>query len=175
MVSLAFWRRCSRDSHSSCRIMSVGELMLWYRLNTNRAARRWTFSMLLVYFIIEYGSHTGEQYSSMGLTSPLYAVSLTCVVLILRFLWRNASCLFALSQVLLMWAAQVRSPESSTPRYVAFSTLSNIWLCRVYGYSIFLCFLVMAMVLHLAALKDIHHLFSQFSRLSRSSCKMVQS
>ena len=36
--------------------------------------------MLLVYFITEYGSHTGEQYSSMGLTSPLYAVSLTCVV-----------------------------------------------------------------------------------------------
>ena len=58
--------------------------------------------MLLVYFIIEYGSHTGEQCSSMGLISPLYAVSLTCVVFILRFLRRNASCLFALSQVLLM-------------------------------------------------------------------------
>ena len=100
--------------------MSVGEVMLWYRLKTNWAAQRWTFSMLFVYFFIVYGSHTGEQYCSMdkeftrqgvynpckllgmGLTSPLYAVSLTCVVLILRFLRRNASCLFALSEVLLM-------------------------------------------------------------------------
>ena len=36
--------------------MSVGELILWYRLNTNWAARRWTFSMLFVYFFIGYGS-----------------------------------------------------------------------------------------------------------------------
>ena len=48
--------------------------MLWYRLNMNQAARRWTFSMLFVYFFIGYKSYTGEQYSSMGRTSPLYAV-----------------------------------------------------------------------------------------------------
>ena len=52
---------------------------------------------------MQYGSHTGEQYSSMGLTSPLYAVSFTWVRLIGRFLRRKAIILLALWHVLFMW------------------------------------------------------------------------
>ena len=56
----------------SCRIMSVGELILWYRLNTNRAARRWTFSMLLVYFYyrVRVPHWRAVGYSSMASLIP---------------------------------------------------------------------------------------------------------
>ena len=74
--------------------------MLWYLRETKSAARRWTIFTLCVYFLMRYGSHTGEQYSSMGLTSPLYAVSFTWVRLIGRFLRRKANCLLALWHVL---------------------------------------------------------------------------
>ena len=108
LSSLAFHLRCSNDSHCSLRSISVTELVLWYLRETKRAARRWTISTLCVYFLMRYGSHTGEQYSSMGLTSPLYAVSFTWVRLIGRFLRRKANCLLALWHVLFMWFAQVR-------------------------------------------------------------------
>ena len=38
----------------------------------------------------------------------------------------NDSCLLAFAAVLLMWFAQVRSEESSNPRYVALLTLSSV-------------------------------------------------
>jgi hypothetical protein len=42
-----------------------------------------------------YGSHTEQAYSSDGPTEDLYACSLTVVELMLMFLWRNPSVLFA--------------------------------------------------------------------------------
>ena len=84
---------------------------------------------LVVVFLV-MGSHT-EQYSRTGLTSPLYAVSLTLTLLIGMLRHINASCLLAFWVVLLICLLQVRFAESSTPRYVALSTFSRASLCNL--------------------------------------------
>ena len=158
---------------------SLASSLLWNLLQTKRAALRWTFSYVRDIFLdICKGPHTGEQYSRMGLTSPLYAVSLTWVVFIRRFLRRNATCLLALSQVLLMWLAQLRSLESWTPSIGGLIySLQSLVVQFILVQYLNLCFLVMAILLHFAALNDMHHCFSQTSPwLSlTSSCKMAQS
>jgi hypothetical protein len=70
-----------------------------------------------VMFSLVYGSHTEQAYSSDGPTEDLYACSLTVVELILMFLWRNPSVLFAFVVILFIWLSHLRYDCIVTPRY----------------------------------------------------------
>ena len=76
----------------------------------------------------------------------------------------------------LMWAAQMRSNNSSMPRLyalcsmprqVAQLTRSSMWLWREYSWRSFFCFLDTEMVLHLPGLNNMHQQSSHISRLFR--------
>ena len=97
--------RCSKDSHPSESSMRFTLEVLWYRFSTNRAARLWTASNLLMLFWV-YGSHTDEAYSSMGVTKALYALSFMALELIFRLRRRKPSFLLALFATLLMWLSR---------------------------------------------------------------------
>jgi len=68
-----------------------------------------------------YGSHTEHTYSNDGRTKDLYACSLTLVELMLMFLRRNPSVLFAFVLILFIWLSHLRSDCIVTPRYFALS------------------------------------------------------
>ena len=83
-------------------------------------------------FSLVYGSHTEQAYSSDGRTKDLYACSLTLVELMLMFLRRNPSVLFASVVMLFIWLSHLRSDCIVTPRYFALSACSSWCPCRVY-------------------------------------------
>jgi hypothetical protein len=66
--------------------------------------------------ILVYGFHTEQAYSSENRTRDLYARSLTVVELMLMFLWRNPSVLFAFVEMLFIWLSHVRFDCIVTPR-----------------------------------------------------------
>ena len=79
------------------------------------------------------GPHTVEQYSIVGLTIVLYAFSFSDWSLVLMFLRRNPSFLFALEAVFPMCSFHVMSFVMVIPRYSAEATSSRTCPCRVYG------------------------------------------
>jgi hypothetical protein len=120
-------------------------------------------------FSLVYGSHTEQAYSSDGRTRNLYACSLTVVELMLMFLRRNPSVLFAFVVILFIWLSHLRSDCIVTPSYLALSTYSS-WCpctCRVYEYFIDVFFRVMESTLHLSGWKNIFHFCSHMLSLSR--------
>ena len=110
-------------------------------------------------FSLVYGSHTEQAYSSDGRTRDLHACSLTVVELMLMFLRRNPSVLFAFVVILLIWLSHLRSDCIVPPRYLALSACSSWCSCRVYGYCIGVSFRVMDSTLHLSGWKAIFHFF----------------
>ena len=77
-------------------------------LQTYLAPLRCTISRVCMSFCV-YGSHTVDAYSTIGLTSELYAFCFVVVDPMFRFLRRNPSVLLALLHMLLMWFVQRRS------------------------------------------------------------------
>ena len=63
----------------------------------------------VVYYPVEYtlyfvwGFHTAVAYSSCGLTSVLYAISLTPAFLVFMFLWMKPKVILALPVALSIW------------------------------------------------------------------------
>jgi hypothetical protein len=84
-------------------------------------------------------------------------VLLTVVELILMFLRRNPSVLFAFVVMLFIWlpVSHLRSDCIVTPRYLALSACSSWCPCRVYEYFIGVLFHVMDSTLHLSGWKTI--------------------
>ena len=125
--------------------------------------------------ILVYGSHTEQAYSSENRTRDLYARSLTVVELMLMFLWRNPSVLFAFVEMLFIWLSHVRFDCIVTPRYLALSACSSWCPRRVYEYFIGVLFRVMDSTLHLSGWKAIFRFCSHMLCLSRSFWSVVQS
>ena len=77
-TDLAFARLCSSDSHFKLEIIDVTApgSRSWKLFETNRAALRCTESSWDIWFLLN-GSHTALAYSMDGLTSVVYAASLT--------------------------------------------------------------------------------------------------
>ena len=65
-----------------------------------------------------------DAYSNRGLTNAWYAVVLTFLEEILRFLWRKLSVPLALVLVCLVWVFQRASDVKFTPRYFTEVTVS---------------------------------------------------
>jgi len=115
-------------------------------------------------FSLVIGSHTEQAYSSDGRTRDLYACSLTVVELMLMFLRRNPSVLFAFVVILFIWLSHLRSDCIVTPRYLALSACSSWCPCRVHEYFIGVLFHVMDSTLHLSGWKTIFHFCSPFAK-----------
>ena len=77
------------------------------------------------------GSHTVLQYQSLGRTRDLYALSLTLLELILRFLFSKPSIWFALEVTELICAFHLRSWLIFTPKYLICGTEERVWPWRV--------------------------------------------
>ena len=88
--------------------MSLTELVLWNRLVTYLAARRWTISNWWIWDWW-WGSHMQLLYSNLGLTSDWYARSLILGEATLRFRLRKLSCRDALAVMLSICLFHLRS------------------------------------------------------------------
>ena len=75
-------------------MMELTQDVWWCLFVTHLAARCWTFSIVFMLFA-ERGSQTVAEYSRIGRTKALYAVSLVFLFPIFRFLLRKPSVLFA--------------------------------------------------------------------------------
>ena len=87
-------------------MMELTQDVWWCIFVTHLAARRWTFSIVFMLFA-ECGSQTVAEYSRIGRTKALYAVSFVFLFPIFRFLLRKPSVLFAL---LVIYGVYVESP-----------------------------------------------------------------
>ena len=114
----------------------------------------WTISRICMSFCV-YGSHTVDAYSTIGLTSELYAFCFVVVDPKFRFLRRNPSVLLALPHMLLMWLVQRRSDVMRRPRYFALFTDFRVWPCSLYSNLMGLAFLLMVSTLHLSGWNSI--------------------
>ena len=120
MLSLAsFLLRCRVFHFSVSSMVSTLDLFPCL-LQTYLAPLRWTISRVCMSFCV-YRSHTVDAYSTIGLTSELYAFCFVVVVPMFRFLRRNPSVLLALPHMLLMWFVQRRSDVMRQPRYLHYS------------------------------------------------------
>ena len=108
-----------------------------------------TISRVCMSFCV-YGSHTVDAYSTIGLTSELYAFCFVVVDPMFRFLCRNPSVLLALPNMLLIWFVQQRSDVMRQPRYFALFTDFRVWPCSLYSNLMGLAFLLMVSTLHLS-------------------------
>ena len=88
-------------------MMELTQDVWWCLFVTHLAARRWTFSIVFMLFA-ECGSQTVAEYSRIGRTKALYAVSFVFLFPIFRFLLRKPSVLFALLVMVSMWSPQFR-------------------------------------------------------------------
>ena len=88
------------------------------------------------------------------------------------FLFRKPRVWFALLVILSIWVLYDKSSETVTPRYFADETQSSMVSCR--KYLVWMGFLrrVTLRTWLLEGLKFISHIFSHFSRLSRSLCEL---
>ena len=116
---------CCSDFHLSVSSMESTLDLLPCRLQTYLAPLRWTISRVWISFCVQ-GYHTVEAYSTIGLTSELYAFCFTVVDPMLRLRRRNPSVLFALPHIELMCLVQRRSDEIRQPRYLALSTDTTV-------------------------------------------------
>ena len=78
------------------------------------------------------GSHSVLQYSRFGCTSDLYALFLTLLELILRFLFKNPSVWLALEVTELICAFHLRFWLIFTPKYLICGTEERVWPWREY-------------------------------------------
>ena len=101
MRSLACYLLSGSVGHPSWDNMSETLDVLWYLPVTQRAARRWTSSILEM-FVAVYGSQTVQEYSSFGLTRVLYAMVFMCCDGALMFLRRKPRVELADCVILLM-------------------------------------------------------------------------
>ena len=90
----------------------------------------------------ECGSQTVAEYSGIGRTKALYAVSFVFLFPIFRFLLRKLSVLFALLVMVSMWSPQFRLSCIFTPRYFAVLTFCRLCPCRWYDGTFFSFFRV---------------------------------
>ena len=93
------------------------------------------------------GSQTVAEYSRIGRTKALYAVSLVFLFPIFRFLLRKPSVLFALLVMVSMWGPQFRLSCMLMPRYFAVLTFCTLCPCSWYDGTIF--FRVALCLLHI--------------------------
>ena len=103
-----------------CPIILLTIEVLWWRLVTYLSALRCTCSSWVIFSLV-YVSHTGQAYSSDGRTRDLYACSLNVAELILIFLQKNPSVVFAFVIILFIWLSHLRSDCIVAPRYLAWS------------------------------------------------------
>ena len=76
-------------------------------------------------FLRVCGSHTVEQYSSVGVTGVLYAICLMSCVQPCRFLLKSPSERLALEHMVSMCVLNFKFVERWTPRYLYVLTDSN--------------------------------------------------
>ena len=76
--------------------------------------------------------YTGDEYSRVGLTIVVYAVTFTCLLQSPGLRQINPRVLLALLVVMSTCFCQVRSSLNVTPRYLLLSVICRTWLCRVY-------------------------------------------
>ena len=122
-------------------MMELMQDVWWCLFVTHLAARRWTFSIVFMLFA-ECGSQTVAEYSRIGRTKALYAVSFVFLFPIFRFRLRKPSVLFALLVMVSMWSPQFRLSCMFTPRYFAVLTFCRLCPCRWYDGTIFSLFRV---------------------------------
>ena len=115
------------------------------------------------------GDHTVEAYSNFGLTSVLYATDFRSLLWTRMFLFRKPRVWFA-SWLYYQYGYSMIG-QILTPRYFADETLASMISCRKYLVSIGVLRRVTWRTWHLEGLKLISHIFSLFSRLSRSFWK----
>ena len=72
------------------------------------------------------------EYSRIGWTKALYAVSFVFLFLIFRFLLRKPSIFFALLVMVSMWSPQFKLSYIFTPRYFVVLTFCRFCPCRWY-------------------------------------------
>ena len=113
----AMVRLLSSVFHFRAESISVTLSLGLKRFKTQRAALLWTISTMLI-FLALYGSHTVEQYSRVGRTEALYAVSLVFGGQFLRFRLRKPKVLLALFDMLSTRSFRRRSSDRWTPRYL---------------------------------------------------------
>ena len=123
---------CSSDSQpKSCTIfVTQPGVLSVYDEWTNLAAFRCTCSTLW-HKVGDFGSHTVEEYSRVGLTMVVYDVAFTCLLHSPRLRRINPRVLLALLVVMSTCLCQVRSSLNVTPRYLLLSVVCRIWLCKV--------------------------------------------
>ena len=89
-------------------------------------------------------------YSTVGLTSDLYAVSFILLLFMFKFRFRNPIVLLALLQMFLMWSFHFRSALIVHPRYLADFTASSVCPCSWYSHTIGFLLRVIVSTLHLS-------------------------
>ena len=137
----SFLRRCWSVGQARESMMELTQDVWWCLFVTHLAARRWTFSIVFMLFA-ECGSQTVAEYSRIGRTKALYAVSFVFLFPIFRFLLRKPSVLFALLVMVSMWSPQFRLSCMFTPRYFAVLTFCRLCPCRWYDGTILSLFRV---------------------------------
>ena len=80
---------------------------------------------ILKSFFFPLGSQTGLAYSRIGLTSPLYAISLTSLGHDEMLRLKKPRVLFAFVQILPTWVFHLKSFVIATPRYLILFTFSK--------------------------------------------------
>ena len=124
----------------------------------------------------ECGTQTVDAYSNVGLAIVVYAAALTGLVQSLRFLLLKPIVLLALETALWMCLDHCKSSLMVTPKYLALSTTSMVWPCRVYCVGM-TCrwFVAILMTVHLYGWKLICHSSSHFSIAERFCCSRSES
>ena len=115
ILSLAsFLLRCRVFHFSVSSMVSTLDLFPCL-LQTYLTPLRWTISRVCtgMSFCVYRSNTVVDAYSTVGLTSELYAFCFVVVDPLFRFLRRNPSVLLALSHMLLMWFVQRRSDVMS--------------------------------------------------------------
>ena len=86
----------------------------------------------LIYVGLSEGANTVDAYSTWGRIRVWYAAVRIAVFLVLMFIFKKPSVLFAFVKILFMWVFQLRSLLMSTPRYLAWSMTSSACPCNMY-------------------------------------------
>ena len=108
IVNFAIFLRSSSDFQLRSSIMELTDDVLWWRLVTYLALFVVPFLACALLFWW-YGSQTELAYSTVGLTSDLYAVSFILLLFMFKFHFRNPIVLLALLQMFLMCSFHFRS------------------------------------------------------------------
>ena len=152
LASILLWasgRQCKWFS------MSVILDVLLYFPVTQRAALLCTISTQWAWVLV-WGFHTQLEYSTIGLTSDIYALVFSSSRLMLRFRLTKPSLLLAFAIVLSMCSSHVKSWDRFMPRYLTCLTSSRVcwwsWYLKIIG----LVFLENLMTLHFCGCMEFH-------------------